>query len=169
MEIKVEGSVTISAPVRTVGDLKELVHYLMMYRVSEEAMVDYGTGNVYILPLGEDFVKTVPIECGDHLSGDAKWDWLIESHQHPELDREERQVCGGCGISSDHDDFGFAATWKWIESKADYDTFCEPCAADRDRDERIREALVNHQPANFEEAREVIETVKDEWRGPGYK
>jgi len=128
MEIKVTGSVTIDAAVRTVGDLRELVTYLDKYGVPDAALVDWGVGSIYILPLGEDFVQAYPIECGDHKpwAGDAAFDWLIESHQHPEQDETDLQ-------------------------------------------ERINQALREQEPANYDETREIIETVKDEWRGPGYK
>jgi hypothetical protein len=79
MKIEMHGSVSISADVRTVQDLCDLLSYLKKYQVAPDTPIDAGS-HIWIEPKvhGIGF-----IECGEHIPPDEiKNDVLLELHGH---------------------------------------------------------------------------------------
>ena len=94
-DVEMTGWVTAKKKARTLKDLRDLVAWADKYGVTDEAVLDYGSGPyLYMDFLGSDQVKAAWIECGDHLVGDERWDVLIETHQHPEHDPPAQEEPG---------------------------------------------------------------------------
>ena len=89
-DVELTGWVTAKKEARTLKDLRDLVAWANKYKLKDESVIDYGGGPyLYVDFLGDDQVKATWIECGDHLVGDEKWDVLIDTHQHPEHNKED--------------------------------------------------------------------------------
>ena len=88
-DIEINGWATVSAPVRSVGDLRMLMGFLDEHGVSEEAEIDWGTGKVHvdIANLTGEF-----IECGEHIPPESKYDVLLVMHGHDYTERDEREA-----------------------------------------------------------------------------
>ena len=81
--VEMTGWVTARKEARTLKDLRDLVAWADKYGISDEAVLDYGSGpHLYVDFLGGDQTKASWIECGDHRAGDEKWDVLIDTHHH---------------------------------------------------------------------------------------
>lgn len=88
--IEMTGWVSAKKEVRTLKDLRDLVSWCDQYKLKDESVIDYGSGPyLYVDFMGESEVsKATWIECGDHLWGDEQWDVLIETHRHPEYEKD---------------------------------------------------------------------------------
>ena len=90
-DVEMTGWVAAKKEVRTLRDLRDLVAWCDKYAIPDEAVIDYSGSGPYLFVdfMGEaEVAKATWIECGDHPVGDEKWDVLIETHHHPEHDKE---------------------------------------------------------------------------------
>lgn len=86
--VEMSGFVTAKKKVHTLKDLRDLVAWADKYKVSDDSVVERSFSHMWISVIGTpDSVPATWIECGDHLAGDEHWDVLIETHQHPELEK----------------------------------------------------------------------------------
>lgn len=81
-EVRMHGYITAEMKVETVSDLRDLIEWCNEHAVPGETGLDWGNGVVWLLLTGDRDVDATWIECGDHLSGDERFDILVETHNH---------------------------------------------------------------------------------------
>lgn len=88
-DIEMTGFASVRKKVVTVDDLRALVQWLDRYKVDGSAGIDWGRDCIlYVDLVGPDSVPASWIECGDHMVGDERFDIIIDTHTHPEHERD---------------------------------------------------------------------------------
>lgn len=87
MKIKISGFAMANADVRTLGDLREFVKWLDRHDVPDCREVDAGEMVFVTLHDSAEGDPTVEfIECGNHIPPDKKFDIILNTHTHDEVE-----------------------------------------------------------------------------------
>ena len=75
--IKIYGNVIVSTYPKTIKDIKDFMKVIEQMRLPDDfelldglLSVEFNTNNVEM------------VECGEHLSGDTRYNWLVSTHDH---------------------------------------------------------------------------------------
>ena len=82
MKVDLEAIVSAQCSPRTVGDLRKLIEWCDKHQVKDSALLDWGSGNVYVELTGAGSVPAEWIECGDHIPPKVMFDVLVPTHEH---------------------------------------------------------------------------------------